>query len=329
MKQFFYIKKFGVLLFFLLAAKIVNGQNVKVNTQVDKKEIVIGDHINLAYIVDFNPQKFRVQLPTLPDSFNQFELINRSPQDTTQQGQEIVLRQKNTITHFDSGVWVIPSQSFTVTPLDGTPSYEIQSDSMAIVVNTVAVDTSKPIKPIFEIIAAQKTFWEEYENWIYGIGALLLAGVLLFLIIKKYRGRERKVSVAKKVYVTPWDNAQQKIESLVQRELWKTSEEKEHHTQLTDIIRTYIEDAFGLDCFEKTSQEIVTDVKKYLQKNKFKKRGDELDKLRTIFMVADMVKFAKSKPTEEEHEKSNYDAQSFIESTATFLQKLKKENNKA
>ena len=330
MKGIEHIKKTALLLVvFMLSTTITSlAQDVKVSSQVDKSQILIGDHINLEYKVDFNPQQFRVQLPQIADTFNKFETIRRNELDTLEEREKIILTQQNIITNFDSGVWVIPAQKFVITPLDGSATFEILSDSIPIVVNTVAVDTSKPIKPIFEIIAAKKSFWDTYKNWFFGFGALMLLGILLFFLIKKYRSRKKKITVTKKVYVAPWDNAIQKIQSLQSKKLWLHGEEKKHHTELTDIIRTYIEDAFGLDCFEKTSQEIVTDVKKFLQKNKFKKRGEELDKLRNIFFVADMVKFAKSKPSIEEHEQSNVEAASFVESTATFIQRLQKQEAK-
>ncbi len=323
MSTFFDIKKILFsLLFVALIFAIpfsVRGQKVSVQTQVDKKEILIGDQVNLQFKVNFDPQKFRVQFPSIADTFNKYEVVERQKIDTSNQRDFISLTQNNVITNFDSGVWVIPSQPFLITPLDGTNAYEILSDSIAIKVNTVAVDTSKPIKPIFDIIAAKKSWWDEYKFWIYLLLGLLVLGGIIFFLLKKLRNRDKKPTIDKKMYVTPWDNALQKIQSLTEKELWLNGDEKEHHTQLTDIIRTYLEDVFGLDCFEKTSQEIVTDVKKYLQKNKYKKRGDELEKLRNIFFIADLVKFAKSKPTIEEHEQSNEDATAFVKNTADFL----------
>lgn len=303
---------------------VTNAQEVKLETKVDKQTIVIGDQLKLEYKLRFDPTKFNVQFPRLADTFNRFELVERLKIDSGQKGADLILTQSNIITHFDSGSYAIPPQTFTIKPLDGSPAYEIASEKVQIMVNTVVVDTSKAIMPIYDIIAAKKAWWDPYLYYALALLALLLLLVLFIYLRKKMRSKNGKTKEIKKVFVSPWDNASQKISSLVSKELWLADKEKDHHTQLTDIIRTYIEDAFGLDCFEKTSQEIITDVKKYLQKNKYKKRSEELEKLRTIFFTADLVKFAKSKPTEQEHEQSNRAAENFVLSTKDFLLKKQK-----
>lgn len=309
---------FGIIVLTLIRFDAM-AQDVKLQSKVDKQNIVIGDQIQLEYLLQFDPTQFNVQLPRLADTFNRFEVVVRLKNDSVQKGEELLLRQKNILTHFDSGAYTIPPQTFTVKPLDGSPAYEISSEPLEILVNTVAVDTSKAIKPIYDIIAAQKAWWDPYLYYALALIGLLLVLALFFIIRKKMRAQKGPIKEIKKVFVSPWDNATQKIDSLVSKELWLNQHEKEHHTQLTDIIRTYIEDGFGIDCFEKTSQEIITSVKKHLQKNKYKNRSQELEKLRTIFFTADLVKFAKSKPSEQEHELSNQAATQFVESTQEFL----------
>ncbi len=302
----------------------VKAQEVKLETKVDKREILIGDQISYQNKIQFNPQKFRVQLAPVPDTFNLFEVVDRKKVDTVVKQDELVLTQETTLIHFDSGVWYIPSQKFVITPLDGGNTYELLSDSIPILVNTIDADTSKPIKPIYDIIAAQRPWWEKWLYPVLGLIALVIIGGLIYYLIKKNKNKPTAPKV-KKTYVAPWDAANRALQKLVDEELWLHGQEKQHHTKLTDIVRTYLEDALGLDCFEKTSQEIITAVKKSLQKKKYKKRGEELDKLRTIFWTADLVKFAKSKPTEQEHQRSNEQAFSFVESTATFLKQETKD----
>jgi hypothetical protein len=72
------------------------------------------------------------------------------------------------------------------------------------------------------------------------------------------------------------------------------------------VVRNYLEEQFGLDCLDKTSSEIIQQVKR------IKALATSRQPLRTIFEVADMVKFAKSKPTLDEHEQSLVLAEEFI-----------------
>ncbi len=315
---------FLILLACLLSVITAKAQNVDLKCTLDKKEISIGDHVSLQFKLSFDPQQYRIQIPYLADTFNKFEVIERKKNDTATNGQIIEITKINLLTHYDSGVWVIPSQHFVITPLDGRPAYEIMSDSFSVQVTAPVVDTSKPIKPIFDVIAANQSWWDAYKKYIFSFLAILAVGLLLFYYNRRRRNSQ-PVAVDKVQYVSPWDNAIQKIDSLVSKELWLQQQEKEHYTQLTDIIRTYLEEGFNLDCFEKTSQEIITDVKKVLQQAKYKNRSEELNKLRALFYVADLVKFAKSKPTAEEHEQANEAAKTFVSNTCTILKKHQQE----
>lgn len=326
MKYYLYLKNkpfrcftiFWVLVL-SFAAHTLEAQEVKLQSKIDQQSIVIGDPIELQYQLTFDPTKFRIQLPTLADTFNQFEVVEQNILDSITKGEALVLTQTNIITHFDSGAYTIPAQQFTVTPLTGGTAFTIRSDTFRVLVQTVAVDTSQPMKPIFDIIAAERPWWDALLYPALALLGLILLILLFFFIRKTMRQKNLQPKQIKKQYISPWDDAEQKTRSLVSKTLWLSGEEKEHHTELTDIIRTYIEEALGLDCFEKTSQEIITDVKKYLQQNKYKKRSEELEKLRTLFFTADLVKFAKSKPTELEHEQSNQAAFDFINRTKDFL----------
>ncbi len=312
-------KRILSILLFLVFPLIGFSQEVKVNTSVNSKKIIIGDHISYKNELTFDLQKFRVQLPRVNDTFNHFEVVERKKVDTNSKQNKFTITQETILTNFDSGVWVVPPNIFKVTPLDGSASYEIQSKPISIQVNTVEVDTSKAIMPIYEIIEADRSWWDAWKYHIMGFIGLLLLIAIVYITLKKLKNREKKPIKIKTKYVAPWDAATNSIQKLSAKELWLTNQEKQHHTRLTDIVRTYIEDAFEIDCFEKTSQEIITDVKKYLQKKKYKGRQEELEKLRTIFLTADLVKFAKSKPSEQEHVKSNKDALAFVQSTSVFL----------
>jgi len=318
---FVHLKAILIVLLCLVGALPISAQEVKVNTAVDKKEILIGDHISYINELTFDPQKFRIQLPRVQDTFQHFELVERKKLDSSAQQNVLALKQESILTNYDSGVWTIPAYTFTVTPLDGSSSYEIQSKPIDIQVNTIAVDTSKAIMPIYEIIEADQSWWDAWKVYILGALGLLLLAILIYFLYKKLKNRNKQPKEAQQKYIAPWDAAHNALQKLIAKELWTQEEEKQHHTRLTDIVRTYIEDTLDLDCFEKTSQEIITDVKKSLQKKKYKGRQQELERLRNIFLTADLVKFAKSKPTELEHEKSNQDAKDFVQSTAVFFKK--------
>ena len=61
---------------------------------------------------------------------------------------------------------------------------------------------------------------------------------------------------------------------------------KEYYTQLTDTLRTYIQERYGFSAMEMTSGEII---ERLTQEND----EEALAELRELFQTADLVKFAK------------------------------------
>ncbi|GBL34420.1 hypothetical protein EMGBS15_00150 [Filimonas sp.] len=93
----------------------------------------------------------------------------------------------------------------------------------------------------------------------------------------------------------PHEKALQSLERIDKQQLWQSGLDKQYHTLLSDVVRLYLEEQFNMDCFEKTSAEIIQQVKKV------KALSTSRQSLRTIFETADMVKFAKGQPYPEEH----------------------------
>jgi hypothetical protein len=108
----------------------------------------------------------------------------------------------------------------------------------------------------------------------------------------------------------PHEWALMELEKLRVKKLWQAGKIKDYHTEITDILRKYIEDRFHLMAMESTTAEILEDIE-----NKtlvLKEYREILDK---TLSMADLVKFAKYLPLPEEHEKSMDYAIDFINST--------------
>ncbi len=285
-------------LIFLIGLLITNqtlAQGVQVKAGIDTSKIIIGDAIRLSISATYDPTKFQVQLPAIPDTFNHFETSEKEKLDTSE-GRDLTTFSKNIIiSNYDSGVWIIPSFAFEVKPLQGDEPFTSFSDSLVVSVNTVIVDTAKPFKPIFGIREAKMPL---QQIIMYAVGGLALLALLVFLIyyfIKKRREKNKNNKKEPEIILLPHEKALRAFDILEQKKLWQQGFEKEYYTELTDIIRWYLEEQFSIDCFEKTSSEIISQVKKV------KALSTSRQQLRQLFETADMVKFAKSKPTAEQH----------------------------
>lgn len=284
-------------LVFLPGILPAQAQNVQVKATIDTARILIGDAIKLTLSADYDPTKVNVQFPILNDTFNRFEVVEKNKPDTGTGRANNQITQQIIITHFDSGRWYIPAFAFTVSPLQGQNPYTLLTDSLPVMVNTLSVDTAKPFKPIYDIREASMPLQQILKYVALAVLALVLCGLLIFYLIKKYRNKNKGTATAETVIkLPPHEKALQSYSELQSKQLWQQGFEKDYHTALTDIMRSYLEEQFSLDCFEKTSSEIISQVKKTRALSNCRKQ------LRHIFETADMVKFAKSTPTPEQHD---------------------------
>jgi len=275
-------------------SSIIHAQQVSVKAKLDSASLVIGDQIHLSFQVQYDPQQYRVAFPQLPDTFNHLEVVNRGKIDTIFGRNTNTYSQTYTLTGFDSGVWKIPSFSFDVQSLKGANGETLLCDSFLVKVNSISVDTTQAFKPIFGIRGAKLPL-KEILLYALGIVLILLALILLIIYIRKRRKQQQPLPEALPPLILPHQKATlalQKIESL---QLWQQGLDKEYHTQVSDVIRLYLEEQFGIDCLEKTSNEILQQLRKHKILSLFRPA------LQSIFETADMVKFAKSKPGADEH----------------------------
>ncbi|MBK7480262.1 MAG: hypothetical protein IPI69_11465 [Bacteroidales bacterium] len=81
------------------------------------------------------------------------------------------------------------------------------------------------------------------------------------------------------------------LELLRDEQLWQKGETKRYYTRLTEIIRQYLENRYGVNSLELTTSETL----EALLKTGFKK-NELYKRLRSVLNQADLVKFAKYKP---------------------------------
>ncbi len=100
------------------------------------------------------------------------------------------------------------------------------------------------------------------------------------------------------------------LTALKNRELWQNGELKGYYSELSEILRDYLDNRFGLNTMEQTTGEIM----KALGKGGIV-QSDQKSKLSDILTVSDMVKFAKGTPDAEVHESVYRNAWDFVSST--------------
>ncbi|MES2703097.1 MAG: hypothetical protein V4649_10685 [Bacteroidota bacterium] len=278
----------------------------RITTRMDPRRITVGDHARLFLEVPAAPAGYTLHWAQIPDSFNSLEVVERGKIDTLKQGAQILYKQRVVLTGFDSGVFTVPAFAFIYSPAEGDHTISVYSDSFQVLVQTVAVDTTKAFKPIKGLMAV-KSSWLDYL-WLI-IGALVF--VALGIFVAWYFIKNKKAAVPKPT--GPVETLQERtlrlLGELDARQLWQKKQVKEYYIVLTDIIRTYIEQRFHTPAMELTTDELLYKVQYHRELQPYHSI------LATILSTADLAKFAKAEPLPQEHMDAMDKAKEFVASS--------------
>jgi hypothetical protein len=293
-----------------------------IKVSIERDTLKIGEQTTLSIQYFYDVVDEEIKWPEF-DNFitNDVEIIDKSqvitkPLDSTKT-YKFVKQQDFLITSFEPKQHIIPAFEFI--HLDSV----YLSNPIQLTVQTVPVDTTKgvyDIYPIYEveypvterIADAAKTYW-----YIFIIIALLIA---IYILYKKYKNKPQTVIVEPEIKIPPHVKALQVLNELKQKEAWKNENKKDYYSNLTDTVREYLEERFGIQALEKTTREIINDLK-YTNIS-----VDDKHFLREILKQADYVKFAKFKPTDEDGKVALEKSVEFVERTKQPVNSVKSEN---
>lgn len=296
-------------------------QEAKVSVKTDTNAILIGEQVRLDLRYEL-PSNKKPLFPAFTDTINsQLEIVGRTKIDTLvdkNTGTQ-VLSQQLMVTSFDTGYLIIPPIPFGMME-NGDTTYQVfQSEPLLLNVFTVEVDTTKEIKPIVRPIAEPYTL-SEFLPWIMLSFALAVLIFAVFYFIKRRKKNKPLFAKKEKPQLPAHEQALLDLENLRLKKLWQNDRLKEYHSELTDIIRVYLERRFGIAAMEMVSFEILEELKKTTANDQI------IAKLKATFELADMIKFAKSGATPIENDTSLNNCIDFVNETKQLEEKL--ENGK-
>ena len=179
-------------------------------------------------------------------------------------------------------------------------------DSLPLMVLDVEIDTANAeIRDIAPIEQVPYTFWEVFRWVLLALAVLALAFLGWWLYTHRSRVQELLGTAEPADTRTPEERALDSLEALRTQKLWQAGKVKEYHTELTDIVRRFIEESTSIRATDMTSDETLAEVESG-------KWNVESTLLRDIFSTADLVKFAKSEPLPHEHDRSMAQAVDFV-----------------
>lgn len=273
-----------ILILFVLPT--LHAQEVKVVTST--KNIKIGEQIEYKISVQA-PVDAAVVFPE-GQTFGALEMVKTNPTDTLKEAGKFRLEKAYYLTQFDEGKYTIPQQKIQISHKD------FYTDSLLVEVHNVAVDTLKqPLydaKPIAEVTSPSSShLW----LWIVGIVALLLTAAALYFFVF----RKKKLSAEEeRKKLPPFERAIQDLKDLQNSKYLIESQHKAYYTRLTDIVKEYLEDEVHILAKESTTDELLAKVTALQQTGKLHLSEETINNLKRVLQNADLVKFAKSKPSD-------------------------------
>jgi len=292
-----------------------NAQSIEAISIISSDTIQIGQQLRYQLRLSA-PDDFHVNWPVFADTLSSsIEIIaQEEPTHTTDEsGALTVWEQQLIITSFDTGNLIVPPVAIELTGANDSITLTIETEPLLIRVTTVDIDPDASFKPIKGIEEMPITF-SELLPWLIGI--LFIAAVLFAIVWVYLRHRNRKTApeAIPLPNIPPHLMAIEKLETLRLQKLWQTGKTKEYFTELSDIIREYIELQFPVNAVEMTTPEILQGLEP-IQIN-----PDAIHKLSATLELADLVKFAKAQPSALENDISLNHLIDFVhESYATAL----------
>ncbi len=310
---------------FLLCAFQIQAQEIRLKTTLDTTNVQIGDQFKMTMWAEHN----KGELLGFPDlkqdsAYSKIEVLEFSEIDSTElENNKVAIKQQLKLTVWEKGKYVLPPLKFTIMRNGKTDT--LTANEMLLQVGAPQIDTTQAIKQIAPIYATPFTFDEFMERYfIYVLIGLAVIALIIILILYMRNREETPKTILKRPKIPAHETAYTALNKLKEEKLWEQGKYKEYHSELTDILKHYLEQRYRVTVMELTSHETMIQVKSVSQSNSETNRI-----LEKIFDLADLAKFAKYQPLSNENVESMEDAFAFVERTKErpAVQNEDQENN--
>ena len=278
--------KLKILFFLLLMCTFTYAQKVSVAT--DTTNIRIGEQFLFKIVIK---DTANVIFPEKLENLTKLEVVKDIKIDTFKNS----LIKKYLMTGFDSGAFYIPTQQIFI------KNRAYLSDSVLINVATIAVDTSQQKPFPIKSIQTEPLVYDDFKPYlIWVVLALLLIGLFIYYLKTRKKPEIKEIETVD--ILPPYQEALEKLQELDDKLLWQNNEIKKYYSELTEIVRVFIEKELEIPALEITTFELISLLSDYNTPKNINITKETVRKLNALLQEADLVKFAKSTPLSHEIE---------------------------
>ena len=278
---------------FLFCSALLFAQKQSLDTSL----IRIGEQTKISINCNFEKEESFVW-PNFNDTLiTGVEIIEKGEIDSLENKKSLTISQNFIITAFDSGTYFIPPIIFNENK---------KTEGLILNVQTVELAEDSQLMDIKPPIEAPYG-WSDIWPWFLGVFII----TLIIYLLKKYvfTKKKKEVIIKPKVVISSDVIALNELAILKDKELWENGKLKQYHSEISEILRTYLEERFQILALELPTYDILQNLKnRDLQK-------EDLIMLTAILQRADLAKYAKSKPTDSENNESMDLSVDFVKNT--------------
>jgi len=287
-------------------------RNVRIAARTFPDTLTVGDRVTLEVDVEA-PTNWQVRFPDRLPAGGAAELLNvqvvapeaRRAAPASAPPGTATWTGRYTLAVFAVGDVVLPP--WTVEVRADSLQTVASTDSIRLFVHSVLDSTlaQAGLRDLKSQLGLRVSPWP----WIVGGLALLLA-LAAFFWWRRRRGRRAAPAVPLARVRPAHEVALEALRRLESRRLPVDGKFMEHHVRLSEILRRYLEDGFGVAALEETSEEILFELDR---------RGFDRATVKQVGALcaeSDLVKFAKHEPTVEDCVRALEHVRDFVLATA-------------
>lgn len=187
-------------------------------------------------------------------------------------------------------------------------------DSDIVTIKVLEPDMPKVMKdsllinPFEGTVSIPGRWYDVIPEWWYWPVLALLVAALIAVVIFLYKKNGPTLLPHKKI-IPPYDMAVKRLEQLKARRLAESGHDKEYYTELTDILRQYIDGRFNVNAREMTTTQTLETMSSNEVLREF------IEALEPVLRTADFVKFARQRPDIAENIRSYNAVSDFVSKT--------------
>ncbi len=274
----------------VILAASVRAQEPYARATVDSTRYLVGDAIPV-HVQISHPAGATLR-PLFADTLGGFTILGTSPLHA--EGAEMSAGDV-VVAKYDSGDAVLPPLQYLIVAGGDSSGRTVATNEVRLTIQTVSVDTTQDIKDLKPPLGIPWTL----QEILLAVGLVLAALAVAYLGYRWWKKRQMPAALADTAPARPAHViALEELGALKQKKLWQQGLVKQYYTEVTDILRRYFENRYRLMALERTTDEILDDLRRIRLTNELLGKTDRL------LRRADLVKFAKHQPPIPEHDES-------------------------